>query len=93
MALGHLADLADLLRSDREMVLVELVVVVVVVTFEERQQLNRFLISFVAGDVLLSHLILSWSRHAKVWTGEELITLSLVGRGQADQTCEILRSC
>ena len=46
--------------------------------FEESYQLNRILISLLVGDgVLLTHLILSWSRHAKVGSEEELITLSL----------------
>ena len=49
----------------------------VVVAFEESCQLNRILISLLVGDSLLSHLILSWSRHAKVGSEEELITLSL----------------
>ena len=46
--------------------------------FEESYQVNRILISLLEGDVvLLTHLILSWSRHAKVGSKEELITLSL----------------
>ena len=49
----------------------------VVVAFEESCQLNRILISLLVGDSLLSYLILSWSRHAKVGSEEELITLSL----------------
>ena len=56
-----------------------------VVAFEESCQLNRILISLLVGDSLLSHLILSWSRHAKVGSEEELITLSL-GRGGGHKT-------
>ena len=47
---GHLTDLADLVRSDRERVVSP--ELVLVVAFEESLQLNRFLIS----SVLLSHL-------------------------------------
>ena len=50
-------------------------------------------VGWLTGSLAQTYLILSWGRHAKVVTGEELITLSL-GRGERPhQTCEILRSC